>query len=332
MNRPLVSICIPTYNGEAYLKECLESVIHQTYINLEIILVDDKSIDNTTSIAKQYAKFDKRIQFFENKINLGLVGNWNKCLQLASGQWIKYVFQDDYLAINCIEKLIEAAKDNSIITCNRKFIFENEVNAETKKSYEINLLTLKKLFPNQKNLFIPAIQIKNLVVENIAANFIGEPTVVMFKKELIFKKGLFNAKLKQLCDLEYWVRVSSTEGLVYLSEELMTFRIHKDSTSSANISANYIYSDFVKYAYILLYKKEYEMFRKNLSFVQKNKLLLYLKTKLYETQIIAKQNKLLKIQLEEMYREMPNLNVLIKPSLLSKLTLIILKVKRKIFY
>ena len=75
---PLVSICIPTYNGSSYIEETLECVINQTYSNIEIIITDDSSTDDTALICKRYAKKDQRIKFYQNEINLGLIGNWKK--------------------------------------------------------------------------------------------------------------------------------------------------------------------------------------------------------------------------------------------------------------
>src|SRR5215468_6023153 len=96
--RPKVSVCIPTYNGAAYLSECLESVMRQTFAAIEILIVDDGSSDSSASIAQQYTRADKRIRLFVNKKHLGLVSNWNHRVDLASREWIKFVFQDDILA------------------------------------------------------------------------------------------------------------------------------------------------------------------------------------------------------------------------------------------
>ena len=95
MNSPLVSICIPTYNGEKYLKECLDSCIDQTFKSYEIIICDDCSSDGTIKIIEEYAKIFPQIILFQNDGNLGLVGNWNRCIHHSNGEWIKFVFQDD---------------------------------------------------------------------------------------------------------------------------------------------------------------------------------------------------------------------------------------------
>ncbi len=82
-------MCTSVCNGEKYLEQCLNSAINQTYKNIEILLVDDASTDTTWSIAKNYAANDKRIKLHRNDTNIGLVANFNKCLELANGEWIK---------------------------------------------------------------------------------------------------------------------------------------------------------------------------------------------------------------------------------------------------
>ena len=127
MNTPLVSICIPTYNGSQYLEACLDSVLSQSYPDFEVVIVDDQSSDNTWDLLNQYAARDNRIRLFRNEQNLGLVGNWNRCLELAQGEWIKFVFQDDWITPDCIEHMVRASVGSqSLLTvCRREFVFES---------------------------------------------------------------------------------------------------------------------------------------------------------------------------------------------------------------
>jgi glycosyltransferase involved in cell wall biosynthesis len=78
MSNPLISVCIPVYNGAAYLEDCLQSVIAQTYSNIEILLVDDGSTDDSISIIEKFSQKDSRIRLVRNQKNLGLTGNWIK--------------------------------------------------------------------------------------------------------------------------------------------------------------------------------------------------------------------------------------------------------------
>ena len=100
---PLVSICIPVFNGEHLISRALESCINQTYKNIEVVVVDDVSADNTRQVVKSYAQRDNRIKFFQNKTNIGLADNFLNSYKLASGAFIQHLNQDDWLDKNYIE-------------------------------------------------------------------------------------------------------------------------------------------------------------------------------------------------------------------------------------
>ena len=106
-NRPLVSILMTTYNREKYLAEAIDSVLASTYENIELIIVDDDSKDNTISIAKNYMEKDCRIKLFINESNLGDYPNRNKAASYASGEFMMYVDSDDTLISDTVEKCLE---------------------------------------------------------------------------------------------------------------------------------------------------------------------------------------------------------------------------------
>ena len=115
--RQLVSIIIPVYNVERYLKKCIDSVINQTYANLEIILVDDGSPDGCGDICDDYAKKDKRIRVI-HKVNGGLSDARNAGIDAATGDYIAFVDSDDYVASDYAELLYKACIEaNADISC-----------------------------------------------------------------------------------------------------------------------------------------------------------------------------------------------------------------------
>ena len=297
-SNPLVSICIPTYNGQQFLELCLNSAIRQTYRNIEIIIVDDCSTDTTREITKSYAVKDPRIQLYKNEKNLGLVGNWNKCIKLSNGEWIKFLFQDDYLSLDCIEIMIGALSSNDkIVTSGRRLIFDEDLE-EGSKNYSINnTLTFSKLGINSEiPLFIPAEKIANFTVKNICINFIGEPTVIMFKKEVTAELGYFSKDLIQICDLEYFLRIATNYGVRYIPQPLTYYRSHKGSTSNANRVKrlfSMIYMDPIITVHQLLYAGFFSNFRKALSLMQKVKLKLFFVLRVsesYKTAAIDPEN------------------------------------------
>lgn len=107
----MISVIIPVYNVERYLQECIESVINQTYRNLEIILIDDESPDQCGKICDNYAEKDRRIKVIHKK-NGGAASARNEGLKIAKGEYLSFVDSDDYLAVDAYEKALEALKRN----------------------------------------------------------------------------------------------------------------------------------------------------------------------------------------------------------------------------
>ena len=112
MFTPLVSIIVPIYKVEQYLRRCLNSIVIQTYTNLEIILVDDGSPDNCPQICDEYAAKDKRIVVI-HKENGGLSDARNVGLEKCIGQFIYFCDSDDEISPKCIEQLIEKYEQNT---------------------------------------------------------------------------------------------------------------------------------------------------------------------------------------------------------------------------
>lgn len=255
--KPLVSICIPTYNGAQYLPECLDAVLSQTFSDYELLIIDDQSSDNTWEILTQYASQDDRIQLFKNEHNLGLVGNWNRCIKLSDGEWIKFVFQDDIIRPDCLELMLETAHiDMPFVLCRRDFFFHSEIDDATKKYY-MNIPRLDELFSGAD--LISQNQICHAVLTDFR-NFFGEPTSTLIHRSVFERFGLFNPAMVQLCDLEYWIRVSVNSGIKYIPDPLVQFRVHPSSTSSKNSKDSQVYRSSYMDRLILLHEFAYNPF------------------------------------------------------------------------
>lgn len=107
-----VSVIIPVYNDEKYLKQCVESILTQTYTNLEIILVDDGSTDHTPEICEEYREKYDQIRVLHKK-NGGVGSSRNAGLALATGEYVLFVDNDDWLEKHHIEELYKLAKENN---------------------------------------------------------------------------------------------------------------------------------------------------------------------------------------------------------------------------
>ena len=117
--QPLISVIVPVYNVEKYLKKCVNSITSQTYENLEILLVDDGSTDLSGQICNEFEKNDARIKVIHKK-NGGLSDARNAGLDRAKGQYYAFIDSDDYIQDNTIEIMLNAVKKNKseISVCN----------------------------------------------------------------------------------------------------------------------------------------------------------------------------------------------------------------------
>ena len=122
-----ISVIVPIYKVEKYLRKCVDSIINQTYKNLEIILVDDGSPDNCPAICDEYAKKDNRIKVI-HKPNGGLSDARNAGLDIATGEYIAFVDSDDYIDLTMYEKLYNAIKQNNcdLAICGFRQVDEND--------------------------------------------------------------------------------------------------------------------------------------------------------------------------------------------------------------
>lgn len=150
-NKDLVSIVIPVYNVELYLKKCMESIINQTYKNLEIIIVDDGSLDNCPKICDEYSKKDKRIKVI-HKENGGLSDARNAGIDIATGKYITFVDSDDYVSHDYVEYMYSLIRKYKaqIATCETEVINteKNKLIKPTKFEENIEVFSKKELFYN----------------------------------------------------------------------------------------------------------------------------------------------------------------------------------------
>ena len=106
-----VSVIIPTYNSDKYLKKCIESILLQTYKNIEIIIINDGSTDKTDDIVKKYE--DERIKYYKNK-NQGIGKSRNYGIKQSTGEYIMFVDSDDYIDESAVEEMIKKITDSNL--------------------------------------------------------------------------------------------------------------------------------------------------------------------------------------------------------------------------
>lgn len=285
MDKPVISICIPVFNGQAFLRQCLDSCLNQTYKNYEIVICDDGSSDGGPAIIDEYAQKNGMLRFYKNESNLGLVGNWNRCIELARGEWIKFVFQDDYISADCLSRFMSlSAPSTFVMVSERNFILPENPTNDYLHYYTSVVRTLKNTSDQREGFFEPRL-VARIAVQNMCMNFIGEPSLTFFRKCVIEKIGPFNASLKQICDLEFFLRAATVYGLLYVPEKLCAFSIHANSTTSSNVENKYFEMHYIEpllFSWFLLFGAQFAAFRSHLNYFQKFRLRLYFRVKCYK--------------------------------------------------
>ncbi|MFB5193649.1 glycosyltransferase family 2 protein [Neobacillus sp. KR4-4] len=209
MKSPLVSLILPTYNVEKFLKECLESISNQTYGNIEIIVVIDGATDNSYDIAKTYADKDTRFKVFWQE-NAGSGPARNKGLSHASGELIMFVDPDDWIEPNMLEeyvKMYEQYGSDLIIT-----------------GYYEEYMTSEGVIRREKHLYNKEISTPSEVHSSYVSLFLDEaicaPTRILYKKSIIVENHISFPDLRRSQDIVFNYRYYNFAKSVLISEDI----------------------------------------------------------------------------------------------------------------
>lgn len=211
-NLPLVSIIIPVYNGANYLKEAIDSALAQTYENIEVIVVNDGSTDNTEEIALSYGD---KIRYF-NKENGGVSSALNLGIKNMRGEYFSWLSHDDKYFSTKVEQQVKALADcenpNTICLCGTSFIDKNS------SIIEVN----KKTYYDFKNVYSWQEGLKILILND---SFIG--CALLIPKTVFEECGFFDETLRYCQDFLMWIKIFLNEyDLIYVFEKGVMMRIH----------------------------------------------------------------------------------------------------------
>jgi glycosyltransferase involved in cell wall biosynthesis len=231
---PLVSICIPTYNGAPWIAEAIESALAQDYQRHEVIVCDDASSDATVAVAR--ASGDPRIRVLANQVRVGMAGNWNRCIRASNGDYVKLLMQDDRLDPTCIGRMLEVmeAHPHVGLVFSPREVLIDDPNDRDASLWKKRLGTLHAPFGPLSEVNDGRAMFDRMGGARFRYNWIGEPTVVMVRRRALQRVGLFNLRLRQLTDLEMWLRIAFFHDVGFVPDPMATFRVHRHSASAAN--------------------------------------------------------------------------------------------------
>ncbi|MFQ5865392.1 MAG: glycosyltransferase family 2 protein [bacterium] len=217
---PRVSVIIPMHNGSQFVSTAIQSVRNQTLKDLEILLVDDASTDETLKEVEPHL-IDPRVRLFRNGCNLGIPTTKNKGLSRASGQYIAFLDQDDIWLPNKLAMQLRYLEDNSKIglICSGVYFVDQHGWVIGKKVLDIKVSQ-------------PPSQVKRLLLGNFITN-----SSAMVRKSCLDKTGYFNESLRGADDYDLWIRIAENYPIYYLKKILIKKRLHSASFSERHIQA-----------------------------------------------------------------------------------------------
>lgn len=218
----LVSIVVPAYNNADHIEETLESILAQTHGDLEIIVADHASKDDTRALVERFSD-DSRLTIIDTEAGGGAPRNWNRVTELATGEFIKLVCGDDLLSPTIVERQLDALTqdDGIVLTASRRTI----VDAHSRPVIGARGLA------GLEGRVTGTTAVRATV--RAGSNIFGEPACVMMRRESLVQVGLWDPRFPYLIDEATYARVLLTGDFVAVPEPLASFRISDSQWSVA---------------------------------------------------------------------------------------------------
>ncbi len=211
---PLVSIIVPIYNADKYLTRCLNSIVNQTYANLEIILINDGSTDTSPNICNKYAQKDNRIVLI-NKTNEGVSVARNAGIQKSNGEYVAFLDADDWIAANYIEQLMKPFENENIdISICDYQICDNYISTQSESNHIFSYRNAREyLLENQKKGNFAIIVPWGKIFKKKIISGIFFPERLHFEDEATVYKFFYASKQIAECNYKAYFYFQSKNGL-----------------------------------------------------------------------------------------------------------------------
>jgi hypothetical protein len=217
MYNPRVAVCLPTFNKARYLPAAIESVLAQEFRDYELLIVDDASTDHTGEVVQGFR--DSRLRYVRNPENIGLVGNWNRCLEMARAEYSIIFHDDDVMLPGLLRREVEVLETNpevvlvhtaaQAIDASGAVFFVGPPHSWPALTSGLEFVT-RYWSLNESHVVMPS---------------------AMFRKPLALKLGAFNLDLKLSADADMWQRLAFEGQVAFLDEVLISNRVHAAQTT-----------------------------------------------------------------------------------------------------
>jgi glycosyltransferase involved in cell wall biosynthesis len=213
-----ILVFVPTYNSEKYLRECLDSVLHQTFQDWECVISDDASTDKSVEIAREYEKKDSRFRVLTHEKNVGAANNWNRAKENNNCFATKILCADDYLMIDALKKQLDILKRNetAIVFSERYIVFPNGKKLHPRLPKYASNISFNEAFKYYINL---------------GRNIFGEPVTALFRTDLFVKSEGFYPKFEYSLDTSGYMAIARGHDMTFDKSIVGAFRVSKTQWS-----------------------------------------------------------------------------------------------------
>jgi glycosyltransferase involved in cell wall biosynthesis len=213
---PLVTMAIPTFNRAALLRGCIQAVLAQTYDNIEVLVSDNASLDDTANVLAEFS--DKRLRVLRQETNIGLLPNWNACLAAASGEYVVFVSDDDRISPRFVERCVGVMERQSRLPI-------------VVALSNCHLVSFGQTKPARTSRHIGS-GIRNgpdVLLEFLADEISAAMCSVMVRTDALRSRGGFSVDLPHTADVAAWAPLLLEGDVGFVNEACATFNLHDDS-------------------------------------------------------------------------------------------------------
>ena len=213
-----ILVFVPTYNSEKYLRQCLDSVLQQTFQDWQCVISDDASTDKSVEIAKEYEKKDTRFKVLTHEKNVGAANNWNRAKENNNSFATKILCADDYIFQDSLAIQLNLLKrfNTSIVFSERKILFPSGRSLHPKLPKYGQSLSFNEAF----SLYIKS-----------GRNIFGEPVAALFKTDSLISSKTFNSNFEFALDTFCYAAIANNENVTFDSNIVGVFRVSKSQWS-----------------------------------------------------------------------------------------------------